>query len=132
MPRVGLNEDAVVDAALAVVDENDPQALTLATVAARVGVATPSLYQHVASLAQLRARVAARVLAEMTTIATDAVLGRSGDDAVATLMRRLREYAVAHPSRYAAVPAIRYTIRRWLRPRRSSCASSWRSYVGTT
>ncbi len=105
MPRVGLNEDAVVDAALAVVDENDPQALTLATVAARVGVATPSLYQHVANLAQLRARVAARVLAEMTTVATDAVVGRSGDDAVATLMRRLREYAVAHPSRYAAVPA---------------------------
>ena len=66
MPRVGLNGDAVVDAALAVVDESGPQALTLATVAARVGVATPSLYQHVAGLAQLRARVAARVLAEMT------------------------------------------------------------------
>ena len=88
MPRAGLNGDAVVDAALAVVDENGPQALTLATVAARVGVATPSLYQHVAGLAQLRARVAARVLTEMTEVATDAVVGRSGDDAVATLMRR--------------------------------------------
>ncbi len=105
MPRAGLNGDAVVDAALAVVDENGPQALTLATVAARVGVATPSLYQHVAGLAQLRARVAARVLTEMTEVATDAVVGRSGDDAVATLMRRMREYAVAHPYRYAAVPA---------------------------
>ena len=105
MPRVGLNGDAVVDAALAVVDESGPQALTLATVAARVGVATPSLYQHVAGLAHLRARVAARVLTEMTAVATDAVVGRSGDDAVASLMRRMREYAVAHPHRYAAVPA---------------------------
>jgi AcrR family transcriptional regulator len=105
MPRMGLNTGAVVDAALAIVDEQGPQALTLATVASRVGVATPSLYQHVASLAQLRTRVATRVLAEMTSVATEAVVGRSGDDAVATLMRRMREYAVAHPSRYAAVPA---------------------------
>lgn len=105
MPRMGLNTGAVVDAALAIVDDQGPQALTLATVASRVGVATPSLYQHVASLAQLRARLATRVLAEMTAVATEAVVGRSGDDAVATLMRRMREYAVEHPSRYAAVPA---------------------------
>ena len=105
MPRVGLNAEAVVEAALAIVDALGPSALTLATVATRVGVATPSLYQHVAGLSQLRARVAARVLVEMTAVATEAVVGRSGDDAVATLMRRMREYAVAHPNRYAAVPA---------------------------
>ena len=88
MPRVGLNGDAVVDAALAVVDENGPRALTLATVAARVGVATPSLYQHVAGLAHLRARVAARVLTEMTAVATDAVVGRSRDDATVLVLKK--------------------------------------------
>jgi hypothetical protein len=41
----------------------------------------------------------------MTAVATDAVVGRSRDDAVASLMRRMREYTVAHPHRYAAVPA---------------------------
>ncbi len=105
MPRAGLSPDAVADAALAIVDEHGPQALTLATVAARTGVATPSLYKHVGGLAELRTRVATRILNEMTSAATEAVLGRSGDEAVAALMRRMRAYAAEHPNRYAFVPA---------------------------
>ncbi|WP_228718230.1 TetR family transcriptional regulator [Kitasatospora acidiphila] len=41
MPRAGLNPDAVVDHALALIDEDGPDALTLAAVAARAGVAAP-------------------------------------------------------------------------------------------
>ncbi len=104
MPRVGLNADAVIAVALAIVDDRGAAALTLSDVAARAGVATPSLYRHVPSLAQLRSLVAGRVLAEMTETATAAVLGHSGDDAVAALMRRLRAYAVEYPERYAVVP----------------------------
>src|ERR1700741_2415333 len=104
MPRAGLSADGVVDVALAIVDEQGPEALSLSVVAARAGVAAPSLYKHVASLAELRARVAARVLAEMTEVPTAAVLGLSGDAAIATLMRRLRTYGVEHPARYLAVP----------------------------
>ncbi|GIH11051.1 TetR family transcriptional regulator [Rhizocola hellebori] len=105
MPRAGLNEEAVVTAALAVVDRDGAAALTLASVAALVGVATPSLYKHVGGLAELRSLVANRVLREMADVATAAVLGRSGDDAVTVLMRQLRHYAVEHPARYAAMPA---------------------------
>ena len=104
MPRAGLSTGGVVDVALAVVDEQGPEALSLAVVAGRAGVAAPSLYKHVASLAELRSRVAARILAEMTEVATSAVLGLSGDAAIAALMRRLRAYAVEHPARYLAVP----------------------------
>jgi len=104
VPRAGLNTDSVVDVALAIVDEQGPEALSLSVVAARAGVAAPSLYKHVASLAELRSRVAARVLAEMTEVATTAVLGLSGDAAVAALMRRLRAYGVERPSRYLSVP----------------------------
>ena len=104
MPRAGLSTDGVVDVALAVVDEQGPGALSLAAVAARAGVAAPSLYKHVASLAELRSRVAARVLAEMTEVATTAVLGLSGDAAIAALMMRLRAYWAEHPARYQAVP----------------------------
>ena len=105
MPRAGLSTEAVVGVALEVVDERGADALTLSDVAARAGVATPSLYRHVGSLAQLRSRVAARVLSEMTEIATSAALGLSGDAAVAALMRRMRAYAVEHPARYASVPS---------------------------
>jgi AcrR family transcriptional regulator len=104
MPRTGLSTEGVVDVALAVIDEQGPEALSLAVVAARAGVAPPSLYKHVASLAELRSRVAARVLAEMTDVATSAALGLAGDAAIAALMRRLRAYAVEYPARYLAVP----------------------------
>jgi AcrR family transcriptional regulator len=105
VPRAGLSGPAVVELALALVDQRGAKALTLSDVAARAGVATPSLYRHVDSLAQLRDQVAAYVLTEMTEAATAAVLGLSGDDAVAALMRRLRAYTMEHPQRWAAVPA---------------------------
>ena len=104
MPRAGLSTDGVVDVALAIVDEQGPEALSLAAVAARAGVAAPSLYKHVASLAELRSLVAARVLAEMTEVATAAVLGLSGDAAIAAVMVRLRAYWAEHPACYLAVP----------------------------
>jgi len=104
VPRAGLSTDGVVDVALGVVDEQGPEALSLSVVAARAGVAAPSLYKHVASLAELRSRVAARVLAEMTEVATAAVLGLAGDAAIAALMRSLRAYGSEHPARYLAVP----------------------------
>lgn len=104
MPRAGLSTTAVVDAALAVVDEQGAAALTLAAVAQRTGVATPSLYKHVAGLPELRTLLGARVLEDMTEHFTKAVLGRSGDDAVTALMHAYRAYVTAHPARYAAAP----------------------------
>lgn len=104
MPRVGLSPDAVVEAAIDVLDERGLDALTLAAVAERVGVAAPSLYKHVDSLAVLRTRVAARLIAELTERLATAVIGRSGDDAVTALMHSYRGYVLEHPRRYVAVP----------------------------
>jgi AcrR family transcriptional regulator len=93
-----------VAAALDIVDEHGLDALTLARVAARSGVAAPSLYKHVRNIAELHALVGAHVIEEMTQRFTAAVLGRSGDEAVAALMHTYRAYAVKHPARYAAMP----------------------------
>ncbi|WP_433466779.1 TetR-like C-terminal domain-containing protein [Spirillospora sp. CA-128828] len=103
MPRAGLSPDAVVDAAVAVVDAGGPGALTLAAVAGRAGVATPSLYKHVRNLAELRHLVTARVLEELAGRLGEAALGRSGDDAVRALMYAYRSYVVEHPDRYGAM-----------------------------
>ena len=104
MPRAGLSAEAVVDIAIEIIDAQGHNSLVFSLVAARAGVAPPSLYKHVGSVAELRAQVAARVLDEMTEVAIAAVIGLSGDAAVGALMRRMREYAVAHPARYLAVP----------------------------
>jgi AcrR family transcriptional regulator len=104
MPRAGLSTDAVVDVALALVDEKGVEALSLAAVADRAGVAAPSLYKHVGSLAALRDLMAVKVMRQMTGIFTGVIMGRSGDEAVAALMRAYRAFVLAHPGRYALLP----------------------------
>ena len=104
MPRAGLTTDAVVDIALAVVDDKGLEALSLAAVADRAGVATPSLYKHVGSLADLRDLMAVRVIRQIKDMSAGVVMGRSRDDAVAALMRSYRAYVLANPGRYALMP----------------------------
>ena len=105
MPRAGLTQSRVVDAAMALVDERGLAALTLAGVAVRCGVAAPSLYKHVSNVADLRTLVSIRVMGEMADGFAGAVMGRSGPDAVAAVMRAYRAYVTEHPNRYAAMPA---------------------------
>jgi AcrR family transcriptional regulator len=105
VPRAGLSPDAVVDLAVDLLDEDEQglDALTLAAVAARAGVATPSLYKHVGGLGELRSLVSLRGWRELTDRIADAVMGRSGEDAVRELMLAYRSYVVDHPNRYQAM-----------------------------
>ena len=102
--RARLTTAKVVDAALELVDEHGVEALTLSAVAARTGVATPSLYKHIASLGELKGHVGLRVMEEMTARFTDTVVGRAGDEAVRALMHAYRAYVQEHPKRYLAAP----------------------------
>jgi AcrR family transcriptional regulator len=104
MPRAGLSTDAVVDVALALVDEKGIDALSLAAVADRAGVAAPSLYKHVGSLADLRDLMALKVLRQATARFAAVVMGRSGDEAVEALMRSYRAYVREFPGRYRLIP----------------------------
>ncbi|WP_121011764.1 TetR/AcrR family transcriptional regulator [Saccharothrix australiensis] len=103
MARAALSATAVVDVALRLVDEEGPAAATLAAVASRAGVATPSLYKHVRNLAELRALMSVRIMGELAERIGAAVLGRSADEAVRALMTAWRDYALAHPHRYSAL-----------------------------
>jgi AcrR family transcriptional regulator len=104
MPRAGLTPAVVVDVALALIDEKGLDALSLAAVADRAGVAAPSLYKHVGGLAELRELMAERIVRQITTIFAGEVMGRAGDDAVVALMRAYRAYVKSNPARYRLVP----------------------------
>lgn len=95
---------AVTDIAIEIIDAFGVDALTLTAVAKRAGVAAPSLYKHVHSVADLRDHVAARVVAQMRERLADAVMGRSLDDAVRALMQAYRDYVISYPNRYAVFP----------------------------
>ncbi|GAA3019786.1 TetR/AcrR family transcriptional regulator [Kitasatospora albolonga] len=105
MPRVGLTPAGVVDHAVELIDAQGPDALTLASVAARAGVATPSLYKHVpGGLAELRRLVAVRVTEELAERLAAAVRGLGRDSAATALLGAYLDYADRYPRRYAALP----------------------------
>jgi AcrR family transcriptional regulator len=105
VPRAGLSPDAVVRLAVEVVDAGGTTGfadLTLAKVAAKAGVAAPSLYKHVGSLADLRREVTLIAVGELTAAGTSVTVGRAGADALRALATAWRGYALDHPGRYAA------------------------------
>jgi AcrR family transcriptional regulator len=105
VPRAGLTPARVVATAASLADELGYDGLTLAALAARVGVAAPSLYKHTGSLDDLRRGVAVLAVRELGAALDDALAGVAGRDAGArlrALARGYRAYARAHPGRYAA------------------------------
>jgi AcrR family transcriptional regulator len=102
MPRVGLTPERLVAGAASVADELGFDRLTLAAVAKRFGVTVPSLYKHVNGLDALKRDIAVLAVRELTAAMSSAAVGRAGRDALHAIADACREYAKAHPGRYAA------------------------------
>ncbi len=102
MPRAGLGPAAVVAAGAALADEVGFADLTMAQLAERVGVRTPSLYKHIAGQDDLNRRIAALALTEAADAIGLSTRGYAGRDALAAAARAFRDFVLAHPGRYAA------------------------------
>jgi len=103
MPRAGLDAEAVVAAAATLADADGLHQLTLARLAAALGIRTPSLYAHIDGLDDLRARLGARGAWELAATLQLAAAGRARGDALRAIALAYREYAHAHPGTYAAM-----------------------------
>jgi len=103
MPRAGLRPEGVVAAAAELADAEGLERLTLARVAERLGVRTPSLYAHLGGLPDLRRRLAARGSDELAGRLQAAAAGRARREALAAVAEAYAAYARAHPGGYAAL-----------------------------
>ena len=103
MPRAGLTRAVIAADAAELADEIGWDQLTLAAVAARFGVRQPSLYKHVAGLAELRRDVSVLAGRELHD-GTDArpLSASPGTDALLAMAEAYRTFAKKHPGRYAA------------------------------
>ena len=105
MPRRGLDRAQVIAAAAAIADADGLEAVTLARVAAALDVRSPSLYNHVAGREGLLRGVATQATGELAAALRRAATGRAGAEAIAAVAAAQRDYAHAHPGRYAATVA---------------------------
>ncbi|HME03125.1 MAG TPA: WHG domain-containing protein [Solirubrobacteraceae bacterium] len=103
MPRAGLSELVVIEEAEGLIDEVGLSRLTLAELAARLGVRQPSLYKHIQGTDGLVRSISVRAKNELAYVLARAAVGRERADALSSISDAYRAWALEHPGRYATV-----------------------------
>ena len=99
--RVGLDRASVVEAAVKLIDEEGIEQLSLGRLAERLGVRTPSLYNHVAGLPGLKHDLTLYCLHDLLDLILRSTVGKSRAEAIFALANAYRAYAREAPGRYA-------------------------------
>lgn len=100
--RTGLDLTTILQAATEIADAQGLEEVTLAALAKKVGVRSPSLYNHVEGLPGLRSKLTLHGLEKLKERMTQAAIGRSGDDAIRAIALAYVSFARAHPGLYTA------------------------------
>lgn len=103
MARQGLTAERLTEVGAELADEVGFDQLTVSAVARRVGVQAASLYAHISGTGDLRARVALLALEKLADLVSEALAGRAGTDALVAFADAYRDYARAHPGRWASM-----------------------------
>ncbi len=101
-PRIGLDLPAILEAAVEIADKQGIQEVTLASLAQKLNIRPPSLYNHVNGLQGLRTRLAIHGLEQLHSAMTNAAVGRAGEDAIRAMGEAYVEFARVHPGLYEA------------------------------
>ncbi len=101
--RAGLDEAGIVRAAAELADAQGFDSLNVGQLAERLGVRPPSLYKHVASLDEIRRRLATYGACELATTLARAAMGKSGRDAIGAVAGAYRRFARERPGLYMAL-----------------------------
>jgi AcrR family transcriptional regulator len=99
--------ERIVSTAADLADRNGLAATSLSAVAAELGVRVPSLYKHVDGLEDVQHQVGVQAAVELGGELARAVEGKTGRDALHAAASCYRNWADAHPGRYAAIPLAR-------------------------
>ena len=99
--RARLDQASVVEAAVKLIDEEGIEQLSLGRLAERLGVRTPSLYNHVAGLPGLKHDLTLYCLHDLLDLILRSTVGKSRAEAIFALANAYRAYAREAPGRYA-------------------------------
>ncbi|MBO8155707.1 MAG: TetR/AcrR family transcriptional regulator [Bacillaceae bacterium] len=101
-PRKGLDLLKILEAAAEIADQQGLEQVTMASLAKRLGIRSPSLYNHVSNLKDLRSKLAAYSMKKLYHMMSKETVGRAGDDAVHAMGRAYIQFARNHPGLYEA------------------------------
>lgn len=101
-PKAGIDLNTILTAATEIVDTDGVHSLTLATLAKKLKIRPPSLYNHVDGLQGLQGALAIYGLEELYTHLSQAAIGRSKDEAIHAISKAYMSFARTHPGLYEA------------------------------
>ncbi|PEZ06588.1 TetR family transcriptional regulator [Bacillus sp. AFS018417] len=101
-PRIGLTLQKIIDTAAEIADVNGMQEVTLASLSQRLGIRSPSLYNHVKGLQDVRKNLGVYGIEQLHEELKEAVEGKSMDEAIHALGEAYVSFVRKHPGLYEA------------------------------
>lgn len=101
-PTPRLSTDGLVAAAMAIVDDEGLDALTVSAVAADLAVAPSAIYTYCDGLRGLHTLVAVAATENLTTALRNAAIGTAGSDALDAMSEAYRSFALSYPGQFTA------------------------------
>ncbi|WML28254.1 WHG domain-containing protein [Neobacillus sp. OS1-33] len=101
-PKIGLDISFIIEAAGEIADQYGVQEVTLASLAKKLGIRPPSLYNHFDGLTGLRKKLAIYGIDKLYEVMADAAIGVSGTEAVIAVSQAYVNFARRHPGIYEA------------------------------
>lgn len=99
-PRIGLDLTTLLLAAADIADTQGIDELSLAALAKKLNIRTPSLYNHIDGLPGLRMKLSVYGLEQLYATAHSAVTDMTGDDAIRAMSAAYLAFARARPGVY--------------------------------
>lgn len=100
--RKKLSFDTILNAFISIVEEKGLENITLHQVADRLGVKSPSLYNHVSGISELSTGLAKLAVQRLEEVVRDAAVGRSKTEALTQIAIAYRKFARENPEFYKA------------------------------
>lgn len=101
--RIGkITLESILKAAAEIADSNGINEVTLASVANKLQIKTPSLYNHIDGLSELRKRLSIYGMEQLYNSLIQSTIGVAGDDAVLALGKAYITFARNHSGLYEA------------------------------
>ncbi|MEA4813397.1 MAG: WHG domain-containing protein [Oscillospiraceae bacterium] len=101
--KKGLDSQTILNAAAELAEEKGLENVSLLQVAEKLGVKSPSLYNHLSGLQELSSGIAKLAIDRLEDAVRSAAVGRSKEDALMAVASAYRKFAKENPELYKAI-----------------------------
>ncbi|MDF2473472.1 MAG: transcriptional regulator [Anaerocolumna sp.] len=105
-PRINLDKEAILRVAAEIADRDGLDAVTIATLAKKLNIKSPSLYNHINGMSDLRKQLAIYGIEELYNALINATIGIAGEEAIHSFANAYVTFARNHHGLYDAVTQI--------------------------